>query len=689
MRKKEQGNRSSGGAARLIVRGRFLILAVFVLLSVFCVYGLTLTRTNGDITSYLSADTETARGLKVMNAEFPPLRSGGSEAENYNGQLIQEMAGVLAISGAVILLVLLLTTASFADVIVCFIVFAVSALLNMGTHFLLGTVSSITNTVSVILQLALSIDYAIIFAGHCTECETEEADEKSAVSLALKATIREIISSSLTTVCGLMALTLMHFRFGADLGVALAKGVVVSMLTVFFLMPALMVFFAPLRRRTRHRMLVPRVRFLGRMAAGKPVLCFLFLLLFLPAAFLSFRAVFAFNGSAVTPVIPVREESVPEAKPTMMAILVPSGDEQGERNVIAEVKKLPAVQSVTGYANMPESLGVSVSPYDRFTPSEAAELTGLDPQLVSAAFRLYALEKGNLAAQLNIGRYSVSLEEAADFIFSDLDRPVIQQYVPEEYASGLQELKNVWQEAKTQLKGSSYMRLVVTADTVPGSDEAETLLNSIHAILGNLYPGQDTYVCGEVTSAHDLRSSFGTDSTRVNVLSALFVFLILTFTGFKDTRRKMPGPGSVLTALILVFVIQGSIFINFSLTNLLSQHPLFVTQMIGTAIQMGATVDYAIVLSGRYREERKFLSAREAAATAVEKSFVTVMTSGSIMTCAGLMVAYRVSDVYVGHIGLIVGRGALISSLLVLLVLPQLLRLCDRGDKKKEPVMNA
>lgn len=689
MRKKEQGNRISGGAARLIVRGRFLILAVFVLLSVFCVYGLTLTRTNGDITSYLSADTETARGLKVMNAEFPPLRSGGSEAENYNGQLIQEMAGVLAISGAVILLVLLLTTASFADVIVCFIVFAVSALLNMGTHFLLGTVSSITNTVSVILQLALSIDYAIIFAGHCTECEAEEADEKSAVSLALKATIREIISSSLTTVCGLMALTLMHFRFGADLGVALAKGVVVSMLTVFFLMPALMVFFAPLRRRMRHRMLVPRVRFLGRMAAGKPVLCFLFLLLFLPAAFLSFRAVYAFNGSAVTPVIPVREESVPEAKPAMMAILVPSGDEQGERNVIAEVKKLPAVQSVTGYVNMPESLGVSVSPYDRFTPSEAAELTGLDPQLVSAAFRLYALEKGNLAAQLNIGRYSVSLEDAADFIFSDLDRPVIQQYVPEEYASGLQELKNVWQEAKTQLKGSSYMRLVVTADTVPGSDEAETLLNSIHAILGNLYPGQDTYVCGEVTSAHDLRSSFGTDSTRVNVLSALFVFLILTFTGFKDTRRKMPGPGSVLTALILVFVIQGSIFINFSLTNLLSQHPLFVTQMIGTAIQMGATVDYAIVLSGRYREERKFLSAREAAAAAVEKSFVTVMTSGSIMTCAGLMVAYRVSDVYVGHIGLIVGRGALISSLLVLLVLPQLLRLCDRGDKKKEPVMNA
>ena len=139
---------------------------------------------------------------------------------------------------------------------------------------------------------------------------------------------------------------------------------------------------------------------------------------------------------------------------------------------------------------------------------------------------------------------------------------------------------------------------------------------------------------------------------------------------------------TVVGAMILVFVIQGSIWINFSFPYLQHIRPSFVTNMIVSAIQMGATIDYAIVLMNRYETMRASLPVREAMARAVNQSFATVLTSGSIMTIAGLLIGLRVSDVYVSHIGLCVGRGAFCSVVLVLTVLPQLLVLLDGAVEK-------
>ena len=135
-------------------------------------------------------------------------------------------------------------------------------------------------------------------------------------------------------------------------------------------------------------------------------------------------------------------------------------------------------------------------------------------------------------------------------------------------------------------------------------------------------------------------------------------------------------------AVILVFVIQGSIWINFTFPYLTQTKASFVTNMIVSAIQMGATIDYAIVMMSHYLDLRKLNEPREAMVKAVNEAFPTVMTSGTIMTVAGLLIAYRVSDVYIGHIGLAVGRGALISVILVMTVLPQLIVLLDKVIEK-------
>ena len=171
---------------------------------------------------------------------------------------------------------------------------------------------------------------------------------------------------------------------------------------------------------------------------------------------------------------------------------------------------------------------------------------------------------------------------------------------------------------------------------------------------------------GNVTSARELAETFNSDSLLINILTIVFVLVILIFTFH-----------SIAGAAILVFVIQGSIWINFSFPYLDGTVSSFVTNMIVSAIQMGATIDYAIVMMSHYLDLRKTQDARAAMACAVSEAFPTIMTSGTIMTVAGLLIAYRVSDVYIGHIGLAVGRGALISVILVMTVLPQLIVLMD------------
>ena len=178
-------------------------------------------------------------------------------------------------------------------------------------------------------------------------------------------------------------------------------------------------------------------------------------------------------------------------------------------------------------------------------------------------------------------------------------------------------------------------------------------------------------IVGDVSSARDLAASYTSDSRLISFLTIAFVFTILLFT-----FRSFAG------AVILVFVIQGSIWINFSFPYLQHISPSFVTNMIVSAIQMGATIDYAIVLMNRYQVLKAGLPKKEAMAAAVNQSFATVLTSGSILTAAGLLIGTRVSDAYVSHIGLAVGRGALISVILVLSVLPQLLVLLDGAVEK-------
>ncbi len=589
----------------------------------------------------------------------------------YFAQLAREMIGIVLIAVVVIIAILLFTSRSYVEVVIFFTVFVFAAIMNMGTNYWLGEISTITNSIAVILQLALAIDYAIIFSHRYQDEVPLHASAREALTEALAKSIVEISSSSLTTISGLLALMLMQFRLGYDLGMVLAKGIVCSLLTVFLLMPGLIMLFPKAIRRTAHKTLIPDITPWGRFLTRSGYFFVWFFLLIVPAAvWCSGHAVYAFSDSQVSELVYSESRDAMHRisrtfdDSTPIALIVPAEDFEKEKAVLREVEALPEIRSAVGLANIEIDEGHVLT--DKYSPRMLAELLGVSPEEATLLFQAYGLQHEEYQAIFsNAETYEVPLIDMILFLFDLNDRGVIS--LDAEAQQRMDELRDPLQMGVDQLRGEDWNRMLFTAAVPVEGERSTALVEKIRRIAESYYGKDSVLVVGDITSARDLHDSYTGDSRLISILTIVFVYVILLFT-FR----------SVIGSAILVFVIQGSIWINFSFTYLTGAAPSFVTSMIVSAIQMGATIDYAIVLMNRYLVLRQTLPKKKAMAIAVNQAFPTVLTSGSIMTLAGLLIAYRVSDVYVGHIGLAVGRGAFCSVVLVLTVLPQLLLLFDR-----------
>ena len=589
---------------------------------------------------------------------------------SYSEQLASEMVGVVLIAVAVIVAILLFTSRSYFEVVIFFIVFVFAALLNMGTNFWLGTISTITHSIAIILQLALAIDYAIIFSHRYQDEALTHESYREALIEALAKSIIEISSSSLTTISGLVALMLMQFRLGYDLGMVLAKGIVCSLLTVFLLMPGLIMLFPKAIRRTAHKSLIPDIRPWGRLLMHSGYAFVWLFLLGLPlAVWCSNHTTYAFNDSSVTELVYNENRAAMHkitdtfAHSTSIALLVPAEDFEKERLVISGIEALPEIRTATGLANIEVADGRMLT--DRIGYREFAELMDVSAEEGRLLFQAYGVRHEEYQAIFGAPEnYQVPLVDMFLFVFDLMDRGVVS--LEPERQQEVDDLRATLAMGLDQLRGEHYNRMVFTADVPVEGEESTALVETIRALAEEQYGPGTVLVIGDVTSARDLHDAYTGDSRLISLLTITFVFVILLCT-FR----------TVVGSAILVFVIQGSIWINFSFPYLEGSVPSFVTNMIVSAIQMGATIDYAIVLMNRYQVLKAEHPKKQAMAIAVNQSFPTVLTSGAIMTIAGLLIAYRVSDVYVNHIGLAVGRGAFISVILVLSVLPQLLVLLD------------
>ena len=731
--------------ARFIVDKRKAFYLVFLAAFLFCAASINKVQINNDITSYLPAQTETRRGLTIMDQEFVTLGSANvmvsnvtyqtaldlsHKLENIDGvsevtfdhteehyknasalftisfdgeetdpatvdamnevlsaldgydvyastqigrdvsvSLQKEMTVILAIAAVVIVVVLLFTSKSYMEVPVYLIVFVAAAVLNMGTNFIFGTISFITNSIAVVLQLALAIDYAIIFCHRYMEERDNGLDPREADIAALSKAIVEISSSSLTTISGLVALMLMQLRIGFDMGIVLSKGIVCSMLCVFLLMPGLLMLFSKPIDRTRHRNLVPKINFWGKAIVRlRCVLPPIFLVVVVAGAVLSSQCDYVFDANDTDfdnkPAWRIADEKVADTfgKKNTIAVLVPRGDYNKEKYILERVSQLPQVTQATGLANIEVEDGRMLT--DEMNPRQFSELAGVDIELSRLLYQAYGLSVEEYGAIFqDPDDYSVPLIDVFEFLLEQKDKGVVN--LTGEQADKVDDLQEQLDVGLEQLRGEHWSRLVFVADVPTEGEDTYALLDQIRAIAREYY-GDQVILVGNSTNAFDLASSFSGDNLKISILTALFVMVILLFT-FKSAGLP----------ILLVLTIQGSIWINFSVPVLTGTNLFFLSYLVVSSIQMGATIDYAIVITNRYMELKTVMERKQAAVEALSQSFPTILTSGTIMAVAGFLIGGISTDATIGSVGQTLGRGTVTSIILVMTVLPQLLMLGD------------
>lgn len=579
-----------------------------------------------------------------------------------------KVIGVLVV--IIIVGVLIFTSQTYAEILIFMLTFAVAILLNVGTNFIFGRISFVTKAVGVVLQLALAIDYAIILFHRFME-ERQNFRAKHALINALAKAIPEISSSSLTTMAGMVALMTMQFRIGRDLGQVLLKSIIFSMISVFLFMPALIMMFEKWIKKSMHKSFVPNIEFLGKkILSVRFIITGIFTVLVIGGIVLSEKTAYIFDPNSIksdkkTEYIAAKEEIERHfGSSNILAVVIPKEDYIKEARLLEEISKVEGVKSVTGLANIEVGNEGEYVLTDSLKPRELAEIADVDIDLVKLVYRFYALKNEQYGAFINsIDSYKVPIINMVDFLYEQIENGGVE--IDEDITENIEDIHKSITDARKQLESEKYSRFLVVWDRELEGKATFAAIDEVEGIAKNYY--NEVYVVGDSSSNYEISKSFGTDNLRISIITALLVGIILLFT-FQ----------SAALPFILVLTIQGSIWVNFSLPYLANEPMFFLSYLIVSSIQMGATIDYAIVITGRYmvlREECE--SKNKAISRTLNEAFPTIITSGTIMAASGFVIGFLTSNATIASLGKTLGIGVLISIILVMFVLPVLLYLFD------------
>ena len=622
--------------------------------------------------AYAQSDVRSEETLKVIKSALSDYDAYiSSDIGNPMGAILDAEIGVIIVVASIIILAMLfLTSKSVIEVPVIMITFVVAMVFNMGTNFIFGKISFVSNSVTSLLQLALSLDYAVILINRFRD-ESKRLPLRESVVEALTHAVPEVFGSSLTTVGGMAAMACMQFKLGPDMAINLIKAILLAMTSVFVVMPGLLMLLGPALMKTQHKSLIPDMSFIGKFAyKTRKVVPPVFLIIVVAALIISSACPFAYGYNNLESA-KLNEQSLAQKMITdnfgsvnMIALLVPSGDYEKEAALLKELEARDEVSSTMGLANVEAMDGYTLA--DSLTPRQFSELAGLDYELAAVVYAAYAAANEDYGSLItDISTYKVPLIDMFLFVIEQIDSGIVS--LEGEQADMLAGAKDQMASAKSMLVGENYSRMVIYLD-MPEDDQATfDFIDEMKSIASSYYDGAEVYAVGNSTTAKDFKESFVIDNIVVSAVSIITVLIVLLLS-FK----------SVVMPVILIAVIQGAIWISFSIPTLLNTPLFFLGYIIISAIQMGANIDYAIVIATRYNEVKGKMSQREAIIETMNFAFPTVITSGAIMAVTGILIGNMSSEQTIASLGGNLGRGTVISIILVLFVLPQLLLISDK-----------
>lgn len=592
----------------------------------------------------------------------------------------------------IILLVMLFTSKTYFELIVLILVFGAAMAINMGTNFLfVNGISYIANLVALVLQLALSLDYSIILLHRYMEERDNGEDAKTATVTALTKGLPEILSSSLTTVAGLAALMLMTLSIGAEIGLSLAKGIVVSMATVIFFMPALLVIFDKPIQKTRHKSFVPNVTKPARaIVKARKVIVPAFLLIAILAGVAQGFNKYSFNYNSGSLIVAPKKviEETGFGTLNSLVVVVPKGDAEKERQLVKYVESFDlidksqttALSTINVYSFIDADSSETLYLTNEVSKKDIGDLidkippdAGVNPLIIKPIIEGWFDDyvKNYLPEGTKPSKAKVRLIDLLDFAVRE-KFDAISRFIgddPEKLAY-LEQVKQI-SFAKANLESENYSRITFNINGGVEDDDVFELVKTLKTGVSDFY--EERYITGESVVCYEMSEYFMKDNLMVCLFTDLFILVILLIT-----FRNISLP------IILILAIQGGIFINFAIPFLSKTSISFIGYLIISAIQMGATIDYAIVLTNRYRGIRKdFTDRYDAMAAATNAVFPTILTSGVILTATGFVMSMLSSGV-VAQLGLLLGVGTLTSIIIVLFVLPSLLLVTEKVVDKTD-----
>ena len=531
-------------------------------------------------------------------------RYAGPAVENKSLEetLDKEIQTIMAVAVILILVILCLTTDSWFEPVLFLTVMGIAILLNMGSNILLGTISFMSSSVASVLQLATSMDYSVfLLHTYVRRNEEKPGNKEKAMKGALKESAVSILSSAMTTFVGFMALLAMRFGLGRDVGLVLGKSIVCSVLTVLFLMPALLLRFGDLIEKTKHKSVMPQFRLTARAVFQlRYLVIVLMAIVVIPAYVAQNMNSFTFGNSALgrskgTKVYDdTAEIEAKFGRSNLYLLIVPNETPIRERELADELEDLYYVKSVMGIANV-----------------------------------------------LPVG--------------------IPESFIPESITE--------------KLRTENYARMLMYTRTDTESELAFETAAEIQSIVKKYYP-QNAYVVGNTPSTQDLKDLMVPDYAVTNIISLLAVAVVVGFA-FK----------SVLLPVFVLIPIMIATYLNMAVPYLQGESFMFNGFIVVSCIQLGATVDYSILLTNNYMYNREHgLEKKKAAIDALQRSILSILTSGTILTVAGYGI-YHISSVSaISSLGHLIGRGGLISMCMVILAVPALLTMFDTVIFKEKAV---
>ena len=503
----------------------------------------------------------------------------------------EEIGKIFLVVVGIVFSILIATTSSWFEPVLFIVAIGTAIAINRGTNIFFGEISFVTNAAAMVLQLAVSMDYAIFLLHRFSDYRQEGFPVKESMQKAMEKSFSPILASASTTVFGFAALLAMQYRIGFDLGLVLGKSVVISLVTVMILLPVLAVRFSNWIDKTHHRQLELKVGIVkGVVRRFKVPVLILFVVVSCVGFLAQNQNVFQYGISEIykDPQLSINQEKL-------------------------------AIDKTFGQVN-----------------------------------QLVILMKKGAVDRAVLTRELASLPNVIEVIsFSE----VAGQSIPEDFVPA---------EEKKDLISGGFERLLVKINTKTEGETAFKAVDGIEAVVGK-YVQKPYYIIGETPNTYDLKNTVTKDNVKVNALAigAIAIVLVITFKGV-----GMP--------LLLLAVIESAIFINLSVAYFTNQPIFYIGYLIIGAVQLGATVDYAILFGSRYYENRIHSNKTKAALDTLSDTALSIITSAGIMAVCGFFLGGMSSNQMIGQLGVLIGRGAMISAVLVMTVLPSAIWIFDK-----------